>query len=453
MAWQDDQLGRAEFGQHVIALLIARYLSRGSLIANLDAGWGEGKTFFLQNLTDQLREEGYPVAYVNAWTDDRSDDPLLTVLAAVTSAIDEKLDSTSAAAKTLGEAQRKLAPILAEASKQMALHALKLTTGVAIDKAIEAAEAEDDWEADQDAIGTSIDALSKVDVAAFVDQRLAAHRADRAAIDSFREQTAEALKTAGIQLPLFVIVDELDRCRPNYAVRVLEDLRHVFDIEGCVFLIGTDTRELAHSVTALYGNDFNSQTYLRRFFDRVIVFPPVSRAKLFMNMIGDTKFFEETFAQSENVPAVSVFVSLFESQHYSNRDIEQFVELLDTFIASWEHDLPIEPILLAALIDDYLKHPTKFVKTKSLIRSAERQAWRIAEAVRGDIDLDAKAASILRVSQQDLRTFDWERWPAQEYFRTEYNLRVAKEGTRSPVASLVSEYRERVYLSGRQTQE
>ncbi len=68
--------------------------------------------------------------------------------------------------------------------------------------------------------------------------------------------------------PIFIFIDELDRCRPNYAVSLLEIVKHIFSVEKFVFVISTDTNQLQHSIKNLYGNDFGASDYLNRFFHR-----------------------------------------------------------------------------------------------------------------------------------------------------------------------------------------
>ncbi|MGL6523975.1 KAP family P-loop NTPase fold protein [Aeromonas hydrophila] len=67
--------------------------------------------------------------------------------------------------------------------------------------------------------------------------------------------------------PTLVIIDELDRCRPSYAVEMLEVVKHIFDIPGVFFIISTDTEQLQHAIKVVYGSGFNAQIYLSRFFD------------------------------------------------------------------------------------------------------------------------------------------------------------------------------------------
>lgn len=193
MAWEKDTLGRQQFGKHFIELLTTRYESRKSFIANLDAPWGHGKTFFLENLAEQLRQEGRTVAYVNAWRDDRTNAPLVAVLAAITEAISSQVGPASKAAITLTAARRRLAPVIAEVGKQVGKHALKLATGVAIDKVLDVMSLDEQYAADDGAIDKGVDAVTSRQVAAYVEDRLRSQEIERQAIESFKHQTAIAL--------------------------------------------------------------------------------------------------------------------------------------------------------------------------------------------------------------------------------------------------------------------
>lgn len=63
------------------------------------------------------------------------------------------------------------------------------------------------------------------------------------------------------------IIDELDRCKPSFAVDLLEVIKHYFIRKDVTFIIATNTNELSHTVKKYYGNDFNGSGYLNKFFD------------------------------------------------------------------------------------------------------------------------------------------------------------------------------------------
>jgi len=455
MAWEHDKLKRKQFAVHLIELLLNRYDNRDSFIANLDAPWGQGKTFFLENLSKQLLDEGYTVAYVNAWQDDRTNTPLIAVLSAIDNAVRAKEKSTSKAVAKLDSARKVLAPVVGEVGKQMGKHALKLATGVGIDKILELLEADEDYESDGDAIEKGIDSATAKRISNLVEERLKSQLVEREAIASFRNKTADALESSNIKLPLFVIVDELDRCRPPYAVQMLEEMKHIFSISGIVFLIGTDTVQLSHSVNALYGEKFESQRYLRRFFDRVVVFPPVDRADFLDALIKESHVEWDLFSVLEGIHPRDVLLSLFEGQGYSNRDIEQFVEILDTFASSWDEECEIETTCLAALIDDYIDDPTRFPNAKILTNVEGRRGKWAALNNRGKMtDLEKLSQSSLSYAKKNLGDYD-SSWHLNEYFLQEYRTRItnASQPTQGIVRSLIMTYRSRIMLSARATSE
>ncbi|WP_173015680.1 MULTISPECIES: P-loop NTPase fold protein [unclassified Lactonifactor] len=66
---------------------------------------------------------------------------------------------------------------------------------------------------------------------------------------------------------LLVIVDELDRCRPDYAVRILEKTKHLINDQRVMFLFSINKTQLIHTIKKFYGDSFNASAYLNRFFD------------------------------------------------------------------------------------------------------------------------------------------------------------------------------------------
>ena len=67
--------------------------------------------------------------------------------------------------------------------------------------------------------------------------------------------------------PLVIAIDELDRCRPPYAVEMLEAAKHLFSVDRVIFALAVNRSQLLHAVKALYGQDFEADDYLKRFFD------------------------------------------------------------------------------------------------------------------------------------------------------------------------------------------
>lgn len=66
---------------------------------------------------------------------------------------------------------------------------------------------------------------------------------------------------------LIIFIDELDRCNPQYAVKLLERVKHYFNHPKVIFVISYNKSELQHSIKTLYGSEFSADKYLERFFD------------------------------------------------------------------------------------------------------------------------------------------------------------------------------------------
>ena len=88
----------------------------------------------------------------------------------------------------------------------------------------------------------------------------------------FKSQLQGWAKASGPE-GLVVCVDELDRCRPECALSLLEVTRHLFGVPGVVVLLAINRSELAHSVKSIFGGDFSADRYLRRIVDRTVQLP------------------------------------------------------------------------------------------------------------------------------------------------------------------------------------
>lgn len=88
------------------------------------------------------------------------------------------------------------------------------------------------------------------------------------------ELLASLLAERGNRLVIFI--DELDRCKPTFAIQLLERIKHYFSNDQITFVFSVNTTELQHTIKQYYGTDFNATRYLDRFFDFRIDLPPAN---------------------------------------------------------------------------------------------------------------------------------------------------------------------------------
>ena len=259
----------------------------GPCVLAVDAQWGFGKTAFLKMWAQHLRNEGFPVAEFNAWETDFSDDPLMALYA------------------TLEDHFGKIPGGMTDG------HRAVLKTGLAVvSKAVSTA-----FPLLPDIAETVGEAKESAD--SHAKARLRRYRETREAINRFKA----ALQEIRGDKPLVICVDELDRCRPTYAIQFLEATKHIFEADGVIFILAVNLSELANSVSALYGNDFDARTYLRRFVDRSINLPVGDRhrfMRVLLNPIPSTHV-----TGSDNFASLFLHTFMVEGPQVSLRDIEQ----------------------------------------------------------------------------------------------------------------------------------
>lgn len=267
----EDKLDRVKYANFLTQFLADQGYDKetrdkNNYVLNINSEWGSGKTYFLRRWAEDLKKH-YPVVYVDAWKQDYSDDPLITVISSMISQLREQAGSPED--KAVIKASRKLFGLLKAAAPSAARSLTKRYLGIDPVAIMEASEDDDQLGNVKDENGDSIDmglAASKV-----VEHLISEHDAKSAAIESLKtsvEQWVGAVISKDKRIyPAFVFIDELDRCRPSYAVEMLETIKHIFDIPGVVFVVATDTEQLQYAVKAVYGEGFDARIYLGRFFN------------------------------------------------------------------------------------------------------------------------------------------------------------------------------------------
>lgn len=97
----------------------------------------------------------------------------------------------------------------------------------------------------------------------------------------------EEIQSNGVK-KLVIIIDELDRCKPLFAIQTLEIVKHFLDVEDVVFIFAVDLEQLSHSVKTIYGSEMDASGYLCKFFDYITKFPQPDFETLLNQYIDNT---------------------------------------------------------------------------------------------------------------------------------------------------------------------
>lgn len=233
-----DEFKRKSIAEKAISLLQAEIDISPMVI---DGSWGTGKTEFCHKLINLMNEqESHHLIYIDAFKADHANEPLMTVLAEVINVLPEDESKQSFVKKALPAVRYGLKTI----AKAGVSHLLRQ----------DAADVVDDFDKQiQQAADKTIDAT----VESILKDHVEAEKNLKALQEAMAEIAAEK--------PIVLFVDELDRCRPNFAVDMLEIIKHTFDVNGVQFVLVTNTQQLKASVNHCYGAAVDAQRYLDKF--------------------------------------------------------------------------------------------------------------------------------------------------------------------------------------------
>jgi len=243
-----DMLGRREFIGRLISLITQITNEKKGCTFAIDGEWGTGKSFALEVFEEQIEQiqseetadNRYFVFHYNCWKYDYYEEPSIAIVSAM----------------------------LDKAEEENSILSSKVDGAV-----------KDSWKFVQDKLeevaGKFIEnkiGINLVEVIKEVQGNGAERTETRNEFDSLftfkktLEETRKQLKEITERKSVIVVVDELDRCLPAYAIKVLERLHHLFnEIDNVVVIIAIDSTQLENSIRQIYGNSTNVETYLKKF--------------------------------------------------------------------------------------------------------------------------------------------------------------------------------------------
>ncbi|WP_085299526.1 KAP family P-loop NTPase fold protein [Cognaticolwellia mytili] len=268
----NEKIPADSLGRTTLANFLDRHLQKykgTSYVLNLNGDWGAGKTYFIKRWANSIHCK-HPTVYFDAWANDFHNDPLVLVVSQIVEQISSLIEG-----KGQKEKKDKLVKSTTNLFKSVAPELSKSLVKSLLRVDI------DDINGRIEETQNSGKDLENI-VSAATKGLLNLHNKQADSIKDLKnliKATLEDVITKNNEdknkrwSPMYIFIDELDRCRPNFAIEVLEVIKHIFDIEGVVFVIATNTNELQHSIKSVYGSGFDANKYLMRFFNRTYELP------------------------------------------------------------------------------------------------------------------------------------------------------------------------------------
>ncbi len=314
-----DKLNLKSFAENLFQIMEKGVASsvreQGAYTISLNAEFGNGKTTFLKMFEDCVKQEkqDYNVLFINAWESDFYREPVIAILSEFISYIEGtvKKENDKVKKEIINQAFR----VISNITNQVVQNKIGFNINEIIDSYKENSLKK------KEIIGKSI-------VGDFLQRK--------EAIKKIRKIITEHIGNK----KLLIIVDELDRTRPDYAVCFLEDMKHFFDIRNVVFLIAVNRKQMEATAKCLYGQNLDFDGYYRKFFKQEINLPdPYKEAqRLVDGLIQNTnvKYRYNTNDISRQYRVENSYLSC-KIFRLTLREIEYFIRIFEILVGSKEH--------------------------------------------------------------------------------------------------------------------
>lgn len=272
----------------------------GGFVLSIDSPWGTGKSTFIemwvQKLTnekqnDEKQNNIFPI-YFNAWENDFQDNPLIALIGELAknlkgSYADLNINDLKKTSEKLFESG--LFNIINHLIKKLSLGLVK------------------------------IEEISETINGTLIRNHFENYEKKIELKNEIKETFKKIKEELKVEKVVF-FVDELDRCRPDYAIQTLEKIKHFFNVDDYVFVLALDKKQLSHSVATIYGEGMDSEGYLRRFIDLDYSLPESSKEKYLDYLI-------ETHKLNEREKNIEYFMNVIRNfakeKDVSLRDLEK----------------------------------------------------------------------------------------------------------------------------------
>lgn len=274
----------------------------------IDAGWGYGKTTFLDVLSEELLKNNFCVLRYNSWENDYEQDPFSSLFLEIIPQISRYLSKQEIAVKIAVDLTCSL-----------------IAGGLAVTKNITSKTLPflpDLTETGKDYAEYLVKVKKTINGKA---SRIPKQSTQQKDLESFRANLltlSDKLHELNTQFKkIVVLIDELDRCKPSFAIELLERVKHILNQEGFVFVFALNKQALESTVINMYG-DVDPDGYLRRFFDYELVLPEPDLGEFSSQLIQNIEI-SELKANS-----LIIFSGMVKQAKCSLRDVEKMFKKL-----------------------------------------------------------------------------------------------------------------------------
>lgn len=271
---------------------------------SIDASWGMGKTLLKDVLVEKLIEKEIKVKAINAWETDYFSDPMKSLIGEINGS------DLNISSDTIEKGEKLIKNIGGVATKIFGTALLKKLNFT-----------------DEDI--TNIKSIFQGIDSSGVEE----YKKYKDLVKKFKESFGVNVGTS----KRVIILDELDRCKPNYAIELLEAIKHIFDIYNLTFIFLINKEQLKYTVENLYGSNRKNEDYFEKFFDIQLMLPEIDINDFLKIEYGSYNYTMQTLMKDKElnfeVFMKSLLLKILQSKYkeISVKSIRQIKKILNKF--------------------------------------------------------------------------------------------------------------------------
>ncbi|SOB93508.1 KAP family P-loop NTPase fold protein [Thalassospira xiamenensis] len=368
---ETDLFGYKEFGERLTRVVSS--LEQPTTLV-LDGPWGSGKSTFLRQWFADLRNAQCPLISFDAFASDFFEDAFIPLSAEILRLTEEKIPKRNRILTTARKSAGKVLKTVAPAVAKVGVRAVSVGL-------VDYADLKEGFKSTAEAISKAFGDVVEDTAKEAINRALES----QSILEKFHKDITELValyqktrEDEGLtKCPLIFVVDELDRCKPTFALNLVERIKHLFAIEGVIFILVTNLKQLEAAVCGAYGERTNASAYLEKFYDLRLTLPIVERKD---RVAGYVSYLKEKLNVTTKDPSADAIINkmligFFKCHDVQLRTIERVYAHIQINVASLqENQLKLGPMIAGLCIMRHLQ-PDLFHKART-----ERLLWNDVSA-------------------------------------------------------------------------
>jgi hypothetical protein len=233
---------------------------------------------------------------------------------------------------------------------------------------------------------------------------------------ALQEITRNISSSKGV-LPIYIFIDELDRCKPDFTIGLIECVKHILSIDNIYFVFATDGGQLQNAIHGAYGERFSAELYFKRVFDRDIALvepDSIGFANALCEKYGHD-FVHENCAHEDFVLSREGFISNTSKCFYavsklfdlSLRDQEQAFSILDGIIRARSENGGLTNVFFVTfIIVLWLKNKNLFFRLRNNSEYVKVDDFYVVEGFSPNAVVDVEYLSGYSVVKESISVWD-----------------------------------------------